>query len=212
MTPTPTRPTIDVAQLPPKAFDAHAPAWWGNLLMLFIESMTVTMLLAAYFYLWRNQSPWPPPRGDREPAILDPVPDLGAATANAALLIASCGLMARASRAAREGREAIVLGSLLVLTLIGAIGTALHFYEFPALKFRWDDNAYASVVWAAVFLHIVYLVVGAIEVGLLSVWVATHGLDERHALDVTVTAVYWYWMAGAWLLLYAVVWWWPRVA
>ena len=42
--------TIDVSKLPIDALDQPSPVWWGNTLMIFIESMTVILLLAAYFY------------------------------------------------------------------------------------------------------------------------------------------------------------------
>jgi hypothetical protein len=35
-------------------------------------------------------------------------------------------------------------------------------------------------------------------------------MDIKHARDIRVTAVYWYWIAGTWFLLYFVVYWTPR--
>ena len=43
--------------------DARAPMWWGNLLLIFIETMTMGLLVASYFYIRRNFWEWPPPRG-----------------------------------------------------------------------------------------------------------------------------------------------------
>ena len=48
------RPTIDASRLPADAPDSRAPAWWGNVLFMAIETTTVALLLASYFYLWRN--------------------------------------------------------------------------------------------------------------------------------------------------------------
>jgi hypothetical protein len=72
------RSTIDVSHLPATARDSRSPAWWGNTLFMLIETTTVALLLASYFYLWRNypQSQWPPSRVDSEPPLLNPVPDL----------------------------------------------------------------------------------------------------------------------------------------
>ena len=36
-------------------------------------------------------------------------------------------------------------------------------------------------------------------------WVLLKGLDDKHARDVRVTAVYWYWIVGTWIILYAIV-------
>ena len=61
-----------------------------------IETTTVALLLASYFYLWRNypQEHWPPPRVEHEPPILKPVPDLLVGTLNVLLLLATVPLMA----------------------------------------------------------------------------------------------------------------------
>ena len=42
-------------------------------------------------------------------------------------------------------------------------------------------------------------------------WLLIKGLDDKHARDVRVTAVYWYWIAGTWVILYAVVYLAPRI-
>ena len=56
------RRVLDVSGLPNTAMDAYAPVWWGNALLMMIESMTVLLLLASYFYLRRNFTQWPPPQ------------------------------------------------------------------------------------------------------------------------------------------------------
>ena len=56
------RPVSDVAMLPDHAFSYHAPIWWGNLLMIFIEGAAFAILAASYFYLSRNFDTWPPSR------------------------------------------------------------------------------------------------------------------------------------------------------
>jgi hypothetical protein len=50
-----------------------------------------------------------------------------------------------------------------------------------------------------------------IEVALVLVWFLLYGFGESLAVDVTLTAVYWYWTAGTWLVLYTVVYWLPRI-
>jgi cytochrome c oxidase subunit III len=202
---------IDVTDLPASAFDTRAPVWWGNTLMLVIESMSVILLVASYFYNAQAYPDWPPPRVEQYPAILKPVPDLTPGTWNAALLAFSIAPMIWADWAARRYRFAHAVIALAVLTLIGIAAMVLRVYEFPATKFRWDDNAYASLVWAILGLHFTYLILATAEVGILVLWLLLHGLDEKHAVDVTLTAVYWYWAAGVGLFLYGVVYWAPRI-
>jgi hypothetical protein len=45
----------------------------------------------------------------------------------------------------------------------------------------------------------------------MGLWVARHGLDSKHALDVTLAGGFWYWVAGTGVILYAVLFWGPRV-
>lgn len=205
------RPALDVSQLPGTAFDARAPVWWANTLMLLIETTTVAMLLASYFYLWQNHAHWPPPRVDADPPILRPVPDLAAASLNALLLLGSCVPAVWMDRAARRRDGTAVRAGLLLLCVLAAASLVLRGLEFQALKVSWNDNAYASVVWAILVMHLVYLAVALGEVALLTLWVVLYGLDDHHALDVTLVTAYWYWVAGVWLPLYAVVFWAPRL-
>ena len=94
------RRTIDVSHLPEEAFGERSPVWWGNTLMLLIESSTVAILLVTYFYLRMNFQQWPPPKIDAYPPIDHPVPDLGFSTLNVLLLLLSVPLMAWTHRAA----------------------------------------------------------------------------------------------------------------
>lgn len=99
-----SRPTIDVSTLPAEALGARTPAWWGNALFMCIETSTVCLLLASYFYLWRNypQSGWPPPRVNQEPTILKPVPNLLWGTLNTLLLVGTVPLAFWVARACRR--------------------------------------------------------------------------------------------------------------
>jgi heme/copper-type cytochrome/quinol oxidase subunit 3 len=205
-----TRPTLDVAHLPGFAFDSKAPVWWGNLLMVTIETTTVAMLLLMYFYVWSLSKEWPPTKSEAIVPIVEPVPELHWGTANLVILLASCIPMYLVDRAARDGRERTTWMGLFGMTTIGCIAIALRFLEFQTVQFRWDDNTYGSLVWAFLFLHLIYLISEAIEVGLMGLWIALHGMDERHQVDVTLTGGYWYWVVGIWVPIYLTVYWAPR--
>jgi len=92
-----------------------------------------------------------------------------------------------------------------VLTLV------LRAFEFPALRFRWDDNAYGSIVWTIVGTHLLHLLVMTLEVAVILHYIHRKGMDDKHARDVRVTAWYWYWVALVWVPLYALVFLGPRV-
>ena len=204
------RRQIDVAHLPDGAMDWDDPLWWGNALMLMIETTTVALLLAAYYYLRRNYDVFPPPRWEA-PVMFDTAPDRFVATVNTVLLLASVGFVYWLNQAARARRELATRVGLAVMVVVAAASLILSFYEFGSLRFSWGDNAYASVCWTTVAMHLLYVLVGLCEYGLLLAWALTHSMDERHDLDVTLVGGYWYWVAGIWVPIYVTIWYAPSL-
>ena len=206
-----SRTTLDVSELPKHGFDTKTQLWWGNLWLLFIETTMFGLVVAAYFYLRQNFVTWPPPHSDSPPYLFEPVPRLTLPTINLIVIILSVLPMAWADVAARRLDRRAVKIALSLVMLFGTAATVLRFYEFRSLIWSWDSNAYGSIAWTILALHLVHLIVGTLEDVFLATWVFRRPLDENHALDITVTAVYWYWVVGTWILLYAVVYVSPRV-
>jgi heme/copper-type cytochrome/quinol oxidase subunit 3 len=201
---------IDVSKISSDAMDYRSPIWWGNALLLCIETSMFMILISSYFYFRTNFDTWPPPKVDVVPPIYDPVPHLPLATVNLAILLLSIIPMTIAQRACLTMNEPVVkiAATLGVLMAIAAI--VLRFKEFGSLIFRWDDNAYGSITWAILGVHLMHLVIMAIEDGLMAVYVWVKGLDDKHARDIRVTAVYWYWVVAIWVVLYLLIYWYPR--
>ena len=204
------RRALDVSKLPSTLFDYHEPLWWGNLLGLFIETTMFGILAAVYFSVSMNLSPFPPPVVDRFPVIYDPVPDLTIPTINLVVLLVSLVPGIWLDRSARRLNERKVIALLMITLIFNVAAIVLRFYEFDALYFKWDDNAYGSITWTILGTHLLHLFVLCAEDVFLLVWTATKGLDKKHALDLTVTATYWYWVVGIWVLMYALVYLAPR--
>src|SRR5437868_6899427 len=148
---------LDVAHLPDSAMDARDPVWWGNLLLICIESTTMVLLVASYFYIRRNFWEWPPPLRNRIPPIYDPSPKLLWGTLNMLLLAASCWVMYITDMAARAHDRPRVVRLLAAMTFIAIVASGLRFAEFRGVYFRWDDNAYGSIVWTILGTHLLYL-------------------------------------------------------
>ena len=204
------RQVIDVSGLPPVGFDTKSTLWWGNLILLLIETTMFAILVGGYFYARTGFSEWPPPRADRGVHILDPLPALLPGTLNVLLLLLSVvtmGMLDKAARRLDQRRVRVLLAVDLAAILLVIV---LRAYEFPAMKFKWNDNAYASVVWTLLGMHLLHLIVAAGETAILSAWLFTHKLEEKYAMDVTVGAVYWYWVVGVWLPIYLIIYWAPR--
>ena len=202
--------TLDVGDLPAIAFDARSPLWWGNALLLFIETAMFGILIAIYFTVAMNTQPFPPPRADRLPVIYDPVPDLTLPLIGLVLLLLSLVPGILLDRAARR-RDAGSVKPLVLITLaFNAAALIVRWFEYDSLHFKWNDNAYGSITWMILGMHMLHLFVMLCEDSYLAAWTFTNDLDDKHALDLTVMAVYWYWIVGIWLLLFPIVYLFPR--
>jgi heme/copper-type cytochrome/quinol oxidase subunit 3 len=204
------RAVIDVAQVPESVLDHRSTIWWGNLLLLFIETTMFALLVAGYFYVRPNFSSWPPPQVNGPVEILDPVPELRVANLNLVVIVLSCAPMLLADRAALKHRVNLARIGLILTILFGGVAIWLRWHEFHGLRFRWDDNAYASIVWTLLGMHLLHLVVGTCENIVITTWILVKGMDDKHARDLRVGAMYWYWIALIWLPLYAIVFLGPR--
>lgn len=203
--------TLDVSGLPTSAFDSRSPAWWGNTLFMVIETMTLALLIVSYFYSWQYDPQWPPPQSNRGTSSPSPYPCLGKATLDLILTVASCLPALWLDRHAREHDARHVAWGLATLVSIGCLLIVLRFGEFSDLGCRWDENAYASLVWTILAMHLTYLMAAVLENATTLAWILLYGVDEHLAIDVTLTTAYWYWASGVWVVLYGVVYWAPRL-
>jgi cytochrome c oxidase subunit I+III len=193
-----SRPVADVAALPDHAFSHHAPIWWGNLLMIFIEGAAFAILAASYFYIRRNFDAWPPPR--------TALPDLGISSINLLLIVVSAAPFWNAARLALRHERPAIVGIWLTLgVLFGIAAIALRVFEFKALHTRYDSNAYGSITWTILSVHFAHLLAGTIETFLIALVMFVGPVEKKHYTDASVMAVYWYFIVISWVALYAIV-------
>src|SRR5215203_609302 len=203
--------SLDVSHLPPLEFDERSPLWWGNTIGLVIETAMFGILVAIYVTVAMNTDPFPPIRSDRLPTLRNAVPDLLLPTIGLVVLLVSLipGIWLDLS-ARKQDVKSIKIA--LVLTLSFNIAAFfIRYYEFDSLHFKWNDNAYGSITWMLLGMHMLHIIVLGIEDIYLIVWTFAKGIDDKHALDLTVTAVYWYWIVGMWLLLFPIIYLTPRL-
>jgi cytochrome c oxidase subunit 3 len=197
------RPVLDAAALPDHGFGHHAPIWWGNTLMMMIEGAGFAILIATYFYIRRNFDTWPPSR--------TLMPDLGVSTLNVAILVVSILPMRYVARLALRHDKARAIGLWLMLcVLFGIAATVLRIFEFKALHTRWDTNAYGSIVWSILAVHFAHILAATLETLIIAILMLTGPIEEKHFVDITVNAVYWYFVALSWVALFAIVFLAPR--
>lgn len=198
------RAALDVSDLPAHAYGSRAPLWWGNLLLLVIEGTMFALAIASYFYLRKNFAHWPPPP--------TPYPDVLLPTINLVIILISLAPAIRVHiLAVNEGSQLQIQFVLLIEIAFIIAALVLRFYEFAALHCFWNSHAYGSITWALLGLHLLHLVASVSESVLLLVWTLTHTLDKKHRLDLSLLAIYWYFVVASWVIIYAVVFISPRV-
>jgi len=187
------------------AFSHHAPSWWGDRLIIFIEGAAFAILAVSYFYIWWNFDPWPPPRTQ--------LPDLGLSSINLVVLAVSAAPFWNAARLAQRHEHPVVVGAWLTLgVLFGIAAIVLRVFEFPALHTRFDSNAYGSITWTILAVHLAHLLAGTLQTLLIALVMFVGPVERKHYTDAGVVAVYWYFVVISWVALYSIVFIAPRLA
>lgn len=197
------RPRVDVSDLPDFDFHHRDTMWWGTTIFVAIEGMTLLVCLAAYFYLWRNFTQWPPP----------PVapPALGFPTLATGVAVLSLVPARLTGRRARTMRPAAVRPALVAHAFVGTLLIGLRVLELLALRTRWDTDAYGSVVWLILGVHTVLVLTDLADTCLLTMIFLRGREENKHFPGVVDNALYWNFVVATWVIVYAVVYLSPRL-
>jgi cytochrome c oxidase subunit III len=201
---------LDVRDVPAIAFDTRSTLWWGNTLLLMIETAMFGILVALYFNVMQNTSPFPPPRIDRFPVLYDSWPDLTLPVTGFIVLVVSLVPGIWVDIAARRRNASQIKIGLIITLAFNIAAFVIRYYEYDSLHFKWDDNAYGSITWMILGMHMLHIIALGCEDIYLLIWTFIKGVDDKHTLDLTVTAVYWYWIVGVWVLLFPLIYILPR--
>jgi heme/copper-type cytochrome/quinol oxidase subunit 3 len=87
----------------------------------------------------------------------------------------------------------------------------LRAFELSALNVRWDTNAYGSAVWMILGLHTVHILTDLFDTIVLAALMFKGPLEGKRFVDISENAMYWYFVVIAWVPLYAIVYWAPRL-
>jgi heme/copper-type cytochrome/quinol oxidase subunit 3 len=197
------RPTINVAALPPGAFGARSLMWWGTFGIVVIEGTVFALAVSAYFYFSARLPTWPP----------DGVapPDLFWGTLNTAVLLLSAVPNELAKRAG-ERLDLRKTRMWMVVCLVFGVGfNAIRAAEFAHLNVSWSHDSYGSIVWLLLGLHTTHIATDILDTAVLAVLMFTGPIEEKRFVDVSENSIYWYFVVFAWLPIYAVLYWAPRL-
>jgi heme/copper-type cytochrome/quinol oxidase subunit 3 len=195
--------TLDVSALPPGAFGSRTLTFWGTLGIVVIESTVFALAIATYFYLATRAPAWPP-NGVAGP-------DLRWGTVNTLVLLASL-IPNELTRRAAEHVDLTRVRIWLVVCLVFAVAfNVVRIFEFANLNVMWDRDAYGSIVWVLLGLHTTHIVTDFLDSSVLTVLMFIGPIEEHRFVDVEENAGYWYFVVLAWLPIYGVIYWAPRL-
>jgi heme/copper-type cytochrome/quinol oxidase subunit 3 len=197
------RPPLDVSHLAPGGYGNRSLMFWGTMGICLIEGTAFALTIGAYFYL-RTRNPQWPPDGVAPPTLLW-------GTLNTLILLVS-GIP---NHLAKKAGEHVDLGKvrlwLVVCLLFGIAFNAVRLMEYYTLNVLWNTNAYGSVVWLLLSLHTTHIVTDFLDTAVLTVLMFVGPVEEKRFVDVEENAAYWYFVVGAWLPIYGVIYWAPRL-
>jgi cytochrome c oxidase subunit 3 len=196
-----SRPILDVSKTPTVVFGHRALVWWGQTLMMAIEGTMFAIFIASYFFYRTRASDWPPGFN---------APSLKWGTVNLVLLIVSAVPNAWIKRQSEEANLGHVRVGLVLMGAIAIVNCALRALEFPALNCRWDSNAYGSMIWTLLSFHTFHLVADTCDTLVLTVLMFIGPLEGKRYEDVSINAIYWYFIIGTAIATYMVIYWAPR--
>jgi cytochrome c oxidase subunit 3 len=189
--------------LPGSASGPTHMVWWGNFGFMLIEGMAFLLAAGCYVYLIGRPPSWPPP-GDAPPDLTWGV------IFTAALVLSEVPNLALL-RMAEAKRAAPVRWLALLMSVIGIALLVLRGFEFAHLNVSWDHDAYGSVLWMLMVLHTTHLLTELGETGVQTLWLFTHQIGDDQFADVEDDSNYWTFVVLAWLPLYGIVYWLPRL-
>ena len=193
----------DLSSLPDSADGPRSLVWWSNLGFMLIEGTGFALAAGAYLYL-QSQTPTWPPHGDARPGLF------WSTLFTVALLVSNWPNRWLAREARRKNERTVRWGSL-GMTLVGALLAAIRAGELSQLNIRWDHDAYGSATWLLMLLHTTHILTELLEMFVVTLWLFTHSVGDDEFADVEDNANYWSFVVFAWLPLYGLVYWVPRM-
>lgn len=199
----PERVMVDVTELPTVVFGQRGLLWWGTVGFAVIESMTLLLSIASYFYLRRNFQSFPP--------LGYPQPDVVMPSIGAVLFLLTLFPAYALKKAATKLDVGTTRFWLVILSICSIVLCGVRALDFVALRVLWMTSAYGSITWVLLGFHGSLLLIEAAEViGTTALFIKGPVLP-RHYPDTCDISNYWYFLIGSWIPIWFIVYIGPRV-
>jgi heme/copper-type cytochrome/quinol oxidase subunit 3 len=196
--------TRDISALPTHGFSIRSLTWWGVIGYMVIEGAAFALTIAAYFFLMSHEQHWAPQPWE------PPNPIAGTLFTAVMLLSEIPNTMAKKAAEAYDVPKVRML--LPWLVGIGLLLLVVRGFEFNSLNVLWYDNAYGSILWALLLLHMLHI--GTDWVDTIVLWLlmrTPHGEEPRRLVDTSENSLYWRFVWLSWIPIYLLIYWVPRM-
>jgi cytochrome c oxidase subunit III len=173
----------------------YPTAWWGMVVLITTEAMVFIALLASYFFVRAGASKWPPPG--------IPLPELHRSVVFTVVLLGSSIPIFWMEYALVRGHMRQVAVSLAIAFLMGLAFLGNTVYDYLNQEFGLRENAYASLFWVILGLHAIHVLVGLLMSATVQVKVWTGRVTPEHHVTPEVFALYWHFVDGVWVFVFA---------
>ncbi len=185
--------TFSRPKAPGTSRNARAVVW----MLVIAELMLFFGLLSSFFFLRGVLPTWGPPTGRGY--------DLVVPIINSLLLLSSTASMHLSYRAIRRDERRRFDQMLQITMLLGAGFVLGQIYEFSRLGFSIRDGAYAGIFLLTMGMHAAHVAVGIIIFVVVHVRASMGLVDARRYLAVELCAIYWYFVALLWIVIFAIL-------
>lgn len=196
------KPVIDARRLSHYATSTDGTLWWGMAGMIAIETAVFAALVVSYFYLKTHNDVWPLGGFD--------VPKLMLPTINTVVLIASSAVMYWADKGAKKDDQTRLRVGMVIATSLAALFLVLKVVEYSGVPYKWDSNAYGSIVWTIIGFHSAHVIILLMKSSVVMTLAFRGFFTPVRRMGVIINGLYWHFVVAIWLPLYFVLYWTPR--
>jgi heme/copper-type cytochrome/quinol oxidase subunit 3 len=173
---------------------SYPTAWWGMALLITTEATIFAILLSANFFVMAQSKHWPPV-GIEEP-------ELKVTTIFSVVLWLSSAPVIWGEAALEKGRVGAFKAGAALAFVMGAAFALYSLHDFDELKFGWRDNAYGSLHYTVIGLHLAHVCVGLAMSLVVQVKAWLGRFDSGHHVTVSVFGLYWHFVDAVWLFVF----------